>query len=318
MKIIICYCTPPPSNSTTSIITCLLGNPNLNLHSWLASWLGGRSNLYMSYNSFVSNSWTRFILQPSQTDPSDSQHHVVLSFDQPARQFSKPALQSYLASDRLVERLSFLKLHTLKQGQISEDAPKKHCIGEVWPLYLKSGASFHIISTFLKGASPGVDMWCRMSSIDSSPDWDSTKKTIRKTWNKQPDGCLLRSCSFPRTLPLIMRYTISFDNSQVQWQWNIQPQQRLLLLPLFLGKNTKLHINMPKFPLGLHATWYLSQHHAFLSEKDPPSSGKPNRSWWKGTFVKMYGPYCNISHRIHGTNGIFTYMTTIYKNQPFM
>ena len=40
--------TPHPLTVTTRIITFLIGNPNLNLHLWLESWVGGRPKGYHS------------------------------------------------------------------------------------------------------------------------------------------------------------------------------------------------------------------------------------------------------------------------------
>ena len=121
-------CTPPPSNSHHQHYYMFIRESQPK-PAFVTGILGGGVDptcICLTIPSSQIPEPTRFILQPSPTDPSDSQHHVVLSSDQSARQFSKPAPQSYLASDRLVERLSFLKLHTLKQGQIPENARKNH------------------------------------------------------------------------------------------------------------------------------------------------------------------------------------------------
>ena len=117
---------PNPVAVTTSIITCLLGSPNLNLHLWLASWVGGRSNLYMSYNSFISNSWTNSIHFATITNGpkwlAAPRRLILWPVSTPVLEASSTIVFGL----RLVERLSFLKLHTLKQGQIPENARKNH------------------------------------------------------------------------------------------------------------------------------------------------------------------------------------------------
>ena len=44
--------TPHPVTVTTRNITFLVGNPNLNLHLPLASWVGGVDPTYIPYGSF--------------------------------------------------------------------------------------------------------------------------------------------------------------------------------------------------------------------------------------------------------------------------
>ena len=252
----------------------------------------------MSYNSFISNSWTNSIHfatfcnhhQRTQVTRSTTSSYPLTSQHASSRSQLHNRTWPQIDLWNAWVFLSCIHLSKAKSQKMPEKTIGSRCVFFVWPLYLNQGH-------FPYQPFWGDITWrltcgalCLPSIPPLAPDWIQPKwraasfgtNSLYRT--KIPDGCLLGSYNFPPNLAANYVYYKLWDIQYYLTIPKFNDNEHATTTTTFTAsfvvrdKHKASYWQHAKFPLGC------MPHGTCRSTKPSLAKniGKPNRSWWKG------------------------------------